>query len=81
MLLFSAMCSSLPTTENEGLMADPELPVLFGTVVTVTCPVGHQISGDTILTCGDTGDFQPNEAPACAISEYGFEDRLNVNNL
>ena len=67
------MCSSLPKVEEGrgSLITDVKLPVMVGSEVTVTCPPGHRISGDTILTCDGEGEFLAQEEyPSCEISKY-----------
>ena len=51
-----------------SMIADQEFPVAQGSVVTLSCEVGHQLTGGKEVTCGTATEYQFDEEPQC--SEY-----------
>ena len=52
-------------------------PVVIGTVVEVTCPPGHVLSGSSHITCVRDVNFRIETWPTCTIGEEVFQAQPN----
>jgi len=64
----SDTCSGLPEIAN--LATTATFPINYGDAVTVTCPTGHVLDGDDVITCNWDTVFSYSIAPSCRIREF-----------
>ena len=61
---FISECTGLnPTWSN--LKTETQFPVVYGTVVTVTCDPGYELQGSNTVTCNIDTTFTFQDQPTC----------------
>ena len=75
-LKFLDECTGIPTTMT-NMRTTTMFPVVIGTVVDVTCPPGHVLSGSSHITCVRGVNFMIETWPTCTIGEKVFLAQLN----
>ena len=63
-------CTGLKTTWT-NIKADQQFPVSTGTVMSLSCNVGHEIRGDATVTCTTNTKFQFTVEPNCGRNDCG----------
>ena len=57
-------CSGLDTTWK-NIIADQDFPVVEGTVLSLSCEGGEEVTGDNTVTCVKDTQFNFSEEPKC----------------
>ena len=71
--LLPCECTGLPVGWTD-VTTDVSFPVPHNTAITVSCPTGYELGGDTTVTCDEDEKFTYTTAPSCTEKSKSLVD-------